>query len=359
MFIKHQAGWISSHRTIIVLLCSAAFIHNVVMNGAMNVILSSLQKEFYLSSKDTGIYISVYDIGSLISSIFVPVMGARGSKPRWIAFGMCMLCLGCFINVTPHFLKPRSFQMPFNDTAVIDLNDDHGVNRFELCHESDMNNANSTNTVNSCTSKLIENQGSSFRVYNLKYVFYMANIVNGFSSSSMTTLAFSYIEDIAPHELATIYESVYYATGALGMGVGFMLTSQFLSINTDFDSLKTIPVWLKPNHPNWIGAWWLPFIIFGIIAAIFAALISLLPKRLNHDRTNHAEKSKIFKESKAIGTENGKANGTVPANEEIRDSLTDSEEKENSAADSDDHVKYSVQRECPFLLFKKTIPQMT
>jgi hypothetical protein len=137
-----------------------------------------------------------------------------------------------------------------------------------------------------------------------------------------------------------------------------MLTSQFLSINTDFDSLKTITVWLKPNHPNWIGAWWLPFIIFGIIAAIFAALISLFPKRLNHDRRNHAEKSEIFKESKVIGNENGKANGTVPANEESRNSLTDSEEKENSAAHSDDHVNTLYSVSVPFY-YSKTIPEMT
>jgi hypothetical protein len=165
----------------------------------------------------------VYDIGSLVSSVFVPIMGARGSKPRWIAFGMCMLCLGCFINVTPHFLKPRPSESTLNDTLMkaINLNDDHGVNRFELCVDKTSdgytNQSNPFHTVNSCTSKLIDNQGSSFRVYNLKYVFYAANIINGLSSSSMTTLAFSYIEDIAPHELATIYESVYYATGALGM----------------------------------------------------------------------------------------------------------------------------------------------
>ena len=39
-----------THRSIIIWLSIAAFIHNIVMNGAMNVVISSLQKEFYLQN---------------------------------------------------------------------------------------------------------------------------------------------------------------------------------------------------------------------------------------------------------------------------------------------------------------------
>lgn len=84
-----------SHQFIIIWLSLSAFLHNILMNGANNVIISSLQKEFYLSSRETGIYVSVYDIGSLLSSILISFASARGSKPRWISFGMVMLFIGC------------------------------------------------------------------------------------------------------------------------------------------------------------------------------------------------------------------------------------------------------------------------
>ena len=73
-----------THQIIIVVLCSACFLHNAITNGAMNVVVSSLQKEFYLSSKESGYYLSSYDFGSVICSFIIPLLSSRGSKPRWI-----------------------------------------------------------------------------------------------------------------------------------------------------------------------------------------------------------------------------------------------------------------------------------
>lgn len=273
-----------THRTIIFWLSLAAFIHNVVMNGAMNVIISSLQKEFYLSSKDTGIYISVYDIGSLLSSLIIPILGSHGSKPRWIAFGMLMLSIGCFVNVLPHFIRPKSNNYNFNDTDL-----SHVSNDIELCYKND----NLTEfDFDECTSQANITKSthvSGFRFDNLKYVLYASNIINGLSSASMTTLAFSYIEDIAPVKLSAVYDSVYYATGALGMGIGFMITSRFLNIHNDIDNMSRVPKWMTPNHPNWIGAWWLPFLIFGTVAFILSMLLCIFPETASNNVENKSE----------------------------------------------------------------------
>ena len=109
----------------------------------------------------------------------------------------------------------------------------------------------------------------------------------------MTSLCFSYIEDIAPHHLSAVYESIYYATGALGMGVGFIITSNCLAFHTDFNKPNNhLPEWLQSNHPNWIGAWWLPFIIFGFIALILAIVIFLFPKKIvEKQETNEPSKT--------------------------------------------------------------------
>jgi len=249
-------------------------VHNIVMNGAMNVIISSLQKEFYLSSKESGTYVSVYDIGSLISSLIIPILGARGSKPVWIGFGMLMLCCGCFLNVLPHFIKPRSSldtmhqasRLFDNSSSYMPQFVDQQGNSIELCQ-------------NASTSAECEFKPELAHFNVLKYILYAANIVNGLSSASMTTLALSYIEEVAPKESTSLYEAIYYATGAFGMGVGFMITSQFLRINSDVDQVKSVPEWFTPSHPNWVGAWWLPFIIFGAVAFIFAVTIAMFPKK--------------------------------------------------------------------------------
>jgi hypothetical protein len=125
-----------SRKFIIAWLCLACFMHNFLMNGANNVIMSSLQKEFYLSSQDTGVYVSVYDVGSLLSSIVISFASARGSKPRWIAFGMAMLFVGCMICVSPHFLrlgrKVTTSASNIDDMDFVVSNE----NAIELCNET-------------------------------------------------------------------------------------------------------------------------------------------------------------------------------------------------------------------------------
>ena len=55
------------------------------------------------------------------------------------------------------------------------------------------------------------------RVFQYKNLLYVGNFLNGWSSASMTTITFSYLEDIAPPSMSAIYESAYYATGAFGV----------------------------------------------------------------------------------------------------------------------------------------------
>ncbi len=252
-------GFKVTHQFIIVWLSLAAFLHNILMNGANNVIISSLQKEFYLSSRETGAYVSIYDVGSIISAVFIPIVSANGSKAKWISFGMIMLFLGCQITTLPHFFRANGLN-PNNENKSIELcNNSDFVPKIKYPYIRQM-----PINSNSSVASLLNQEASpvaivkdSKPIFQLKYLLYIGNTINGLSSASMTSLAFSYIEDIAPHHLSAVYESVYYAVGALGMGVGFIATSNCLSFHTDFNRPdNVVPDWLTSNHPNWIGAWY-------------------------------------------------------------------------------------------------------
>lgn len=252
-----------SHRFIIIWLSLAAFLHNILMNGANNVILSSLQKEFFLSSRETGIYVSVYDIGSLISTVFVSFASARGSKPRWIAFGLACLFIGCMIDIVPHFIRPdpnepldavKDAAPTSNSSSLL------AENSIELCnlsigYNSQDQQVRQVRNLDTQLSGRPSASGQAKSFFQLKHLLYLGNTINGFSSASMTTITFAYIEDVAPPHLSAIYESIYYAVGAFGVGVGFIITSKFLTIHTDINQAIKLPTWLKPSHPNWIGAW--------------------------------------------------------------------------------------------------------
>ena len=254
-----------SHRFIIIWLSLAAFLHNILMNGANNVILSSLQKEFFLTSRETGIYVSVYDIGSLISTIFVSFASARGSKPRWIAFGLVCLFLGCMIDIVPHFIRPDPNESSLEEAAAVAGSNRSMMplmteNSIELCNYSidftaDDKQFRQARNLETKSSQSKQKLAKSSSFFQLKHLLYLGNTINGFSSASMTTITFAYIEDVAPPHLSAIYESIYYAVGAFGVGVGFIITSKFLTVHTDINKAIKLPTWLKPSHPNWIGAW--------------------------------------------------------------------------------------------------------
>ena len=104
------------------------------------------------------------------------------------------------------------------------------------------------------------------------------------------------------------------------VGVGFMITSKCLSIHTDFDRVANQPSWLKPSHPNWIGAWWLPFLIFGFSSLILASVIFIFPRKVHHPESGGASSrvvSTSAKRKKTISTV--KQNGHLEQENELHD----------------------------------------
>jgi MFS family permease len=219
-----------SHQFVIIWLSLSAFLHNILMSGANNTIISSLQKEFYLTSKETGIYVSFYDIGSLISSVLISFVCAMGSKPKLISVGMVMVFFGCMVNVMPHFLKSREAAAEEELQPVSNSSASFLLNTIELCNytltikengERSCLRRNLTESLNQPDYIVKDSAPQSGFKFQLKHLLYLGNLLNGMSTASLTTITFSYIEEIAPHRLSAIYESIYYVVGAFGVILTF------------------------------------------------------------------------------------------------------------------------------------------
>lgn len=214
-----------SHQFIIIWLSICTFVHNILMSGANNVVISSLQKEFFLTSRETGIYVSFYDIGSLVSSLIISFACARGSKPFLISLGMFIVFLGCMVNVLPHFIKPYVDPTAANDliTTTNSSVDHVEYDSIELCNytlnvdeESGYLTSYFRNKTTVMNDHSVDPAESRFS-FQLKHLLYVGNLINGMSTASLTTITFAYIEDIAPHSRASIYETIYFMVGATGV----------------------------------------------------------------------------------------------------------------------------------------------
>ena len=56
----------------------------MAINGFVSTSLSNLEKRFDLSSSESGVIASTYDIGSLIAVMLVSYYGGTGHKGKWL-----------------------------------------------------------------------------------------------------------------------------------------------------------------------------------------------------------------------------------------------------------------------------------
>lgn len=78
----------------------------LLVNGCINVVITTIERRFGLRSSQTGLVASGYDIASFLCLVPVTYFGGRpgASKPRWIGGGMALMGLGALVFALPHFL---------------------------------------------------------------------------------------------------------------------------------------------------------------------------------------------------------------------------------------------------------------
>lgn len=79
----------------------------MVVNGLVNISISTIEKRYELKSSLTGLISSSYDIAFCLLSLFVSFIGERGHKPRWLAFASFMIGLGALVYSLPKFFSGK------------------------------------------------------------------------------------------------------------------------------------------------------------------------------------------------------------------------------------------------------------
>ncbi|CAF0884064.1 unnamed protein product [Didymodactylos carnosus] len=237
----------ASPRGIFCLLCACTLVQNAIVGGANNAIITTIEKGFYMTSTDTGLFQSVYELVSVFVYPLVGYLGDKGRKIRWIASSMSILGIGFLVMSVPHFLELKRGRRIFETRAA-----DH----LTLCVVN--------RTVNVCN---VSNNLQFLR--HLKYVFYLSNIINACGSAALPTLAVSLVEDLFSSKTAPLAQGAYYAIGGIGIGFGFLATSQFLNVYTNIRK----PVWLTPHYADWIGAWWILYMLSSVICFLLSFLL--------------------------------------------------------------------------------------
>lgn len=166
-------------KLIFIFVCLSNMIQNAIVGGANNAIMTTLESGFYMTSTETGLFQSVYELIAIFSYPIIGYFGDRSRrKVRWIAISMGVLSCGFFVMSFPHLLELKRGR-PILDSRAVD--------HLTLC--------NPNRTISVCSVS------NNFKFLSqLKYVFYLSNIINACGSAALPTLAVTLIEDLFPQE---------------------------------------------------------------------------------------------------------------------------------------------------------------
>jgi hypothetical protein len=171
------------NRLIFLFICACNIVQNAIVGGSNNAIMTTLETGFYMTSTETGLFQSVYEFMAMFTFPLVGYFGDRSRrKIRWIAISMAVLSCGSVVMSIPHLLELNRGRPPLDPQMF-----DH----LTLC------NPNRTISVCSYSSRL------RF-LSDLKYFFYLSNIINACGSAALPTLAVTLIEDLFGNEKAAL-----------------------------------------------------------------------------------------------------------------------------------------------------------
>ncbi|XP_021361731.1 solute carrier organic anion transporter family member 4A1-like [Mizuhopecten yessoensis] len=257
----------------VVWMCLIGFVEGAAVNGIVNIILTTLEKRFNLSSSQAGLIVSSTDIGAIIFVLLVSYLGSKGHRPRWLGGGTLVMMFGSLIFIIPHI---------FGDTYDIS-SIEAGGNGTAICDP---------NSPDPCATQ------TSGETSGFLYIFMLAQFVHGIGFTPFFTLGTAYVDDNAKTESTAIYLGMIYAVTALGVAAGFIGGGQFLNLWIDFNRVdKTVYEGFTPMDSVWIGAWWVGFIITAILFFLFA--LPVLGYPINLPGTEHIREARITEKDRA------------------------------------------------------------
>ncbi|KAG7459221.1 solute carrier organic anion transporter family member 1C1-like [Solea senegalensis] len=108
----------------------------------------------------------------------------------------------------------------------------------------------------------------------------LGNVLRGIGETPVQPLGISYIDDFASEENAALYVGCVQTISVVGPVFGYLLGSLCAKIYVDIGFVKMETLTITPADARWVGAWWLGYLIAGVITLFSAIPFWFLPRSL-------------------------------------------------------------------------------
>ncbi|XP_037123243.1 solute carrier organic anion transporter family member 1C1 [Syngnathus acus] len=266
---KTRPSSCSSLKMFLVAL-SFAYFAKALSGSYMKSTITQLERRFDIPSYLIGIIDGSFEIGNLLVIAFVSYFGAKLHRPKMIAMGCVLMSIGTFIIALPHFIIGR---YEFESSAKWVVNSSLTLSP---CLPGSTGDPSQDSKLPQVPVKECEGDSNlSMWIYVL-----LGNVLRGIGETPVQPLGISYIDDFATEENAALYVGCVQTISVVGPVFGYLLGSLCAKIYVDIGFVKLETITITPADSRWVGAWWLGYLIAGIITLLSAIPFWFLPRSL-------------------------------------------------------------------------------
>ncbi|XP_048806146.1 solute carrier organic anion transporter family member 1C1 isoform X1 [Lagopus muta] len=251
--------------------------------------ITQIERRFDIPSSLVGVIDGSFEIGNLLIIVFVSYFGAKLHRPRIIGAGCLIMSAGTFLIAMPQFFMGRyqyeRFPSTVNSTVSISPCLQEKSQTPLLALEKSQAKINA-----GCEKEA----GSSMWIYVL-----LGNLLRGIGETPIQPLGITYIDDYAIEENAALYIGCVQTLAIIGPIFGFLLGSLCAKLYVDIGFVDLDSITITHKDVQWVGAWWLGYLIAGVISVLAGIPFWFLPKHLpkpesRKDSSTSSEQSKFI-----------------------------------------------------------------
>ncbi|CAG9135206.1 unnamed protein product [Plutella xylostella] len=235
----------SSIKVFVFFLSFLVTLQQALSSGYINSVITTIEKRFEIPSSLSGLIASSYEIGNVITVIFVSYLGSRRHIPVWIAYGAVIMGIGSLVFVVPHFIAEANSETMMNNKS------DDNICRLPRALEADMGGLGRLSQglppANLRPDNCIKSTPSTFLPV---MVFVIAQLLLGCGGSPLLTLGTTYVDDHVRPESSSMYIGCMYSMAAFGPVLGFLLGAYLLSFH--MDSFSGTIISIDPGDHRWV-----------------------------------------------------------------------------------------------------------
>ncbi|KAM3967710.1 organic anion transporting polypeptide 30B isoform 1-T2 [Aphomia sociella] len=267
----------SSIKVFVFFLSFLVTLQQALSSGYINSVITTIEKRFEIPSSLSGLIASSYEIGNVITVIFVSYLGSRRHIPVWIAVGAVIMGIGSLVFVLPHFIAE------VNSETLMNNKSDDNICRLPRALDQDMGGLGRLSQglppSNLRPDNCIKSTPSTFMPV---MVFVVAQLLLGCGGSPLLTLGTTYVDDHVRPESSSMYIGCMYSMAAFGPVLGFLLGAYLLSFH--MDSFSGAIISIDPGDHRWVGMWWGGFLLCGLLLILVAIPFFSFPKVLVREK---------------------------------------------------------------------------